>query len=249
MLHFVYIWYTCGKKAAPLVSPADSLIGNMSLVLKSLSTSFRNSLNRTIATSSLRNSDALPKQRKSDADAESLERVGESVSPLDVKDFFNVRNCFTLKELFDARVHLGHKEGTLNPNMKPYLVGSRLKNLIIDLEQTKRLLSDALNFTAHIASRRGIILIVNRSRQVCYLTLFITAHPHLEFLASNRFALQHHSDWSFGREIGSGSGRIRSNLRLADTRFPQLDQFFRCSNSTPRSGHFPQHKRQRFPGS
>lgn len=93
------------------------------------------------------------------------------VDPLQERDFFAVRNCFTLKEMFDARVHLGHKEGSLHPRMKPYVLGSRLKSLIIDLDQTTRLLGDALNFTAHIASRRGIILIVNRSRQVCPILL------------------------------------------------------------------------------
>lgn len=72
-----------------------------------------------------------------------------------------------MQEMFDARVHLGHKEGTLNPLMKPFILGSRLGSLIIDLEQSKQLLADALNFTAHIASRGGIILFINRSRQVC----------------------------------------------------------------------------------
>lgn len=112
------------------------------------------------------------------------ERPAKS-SPLHERDFFAVRNCFTLKEMFDARVHLGHKEGTLNPLMKPYVLGSRLKHLIIDLDQTTRLLGDALNFTAHIASRRGIILIINRSRQVCL--------PHCPRPHSLLFA-----DWSSG---------------------------------------------------
>ena len=92
-------------------------------------------------------------------------------SPLQHNDYFSVRSCFTLKELFDARVHLGHKEGTMNPHMRRYVLGSRLKSLIIDLDQTKELLGDALNFTAHVAARRGIILIVNRSRQVSFLPL------------------------------------------------------------------------------
>ena len=95
-----------------------------------------------------------------------VQKGGLERNPLLDHDFFGVRNCFTMKERFDARVHLGHKEGTLNPLMKPYVLGSRLKSLIIDLDQTQRLLGDALNFTAHVAARRGIILIVNRSRQV-----------------------------------------------------------------------------------
>ena len=119
--------------------------------------------------------------------------AGERADPLHERDFFAVRNCFTLKEMFDARVHLGHKEGTLHPRMRPYVLGSRLKSLIIDLDQTTRLLGDALNFTAHIASRRGIILIVNRSRQVCphpFAFCFPRRSLHCPFRVL--------SDWSSG---------------------------------------------------
>lgn len=101
-------------------------------------------------------------------------------------DFFGLRNSFTMKEMFEARVHLGHKEGTLNNLMKPFIVGSRLGSLIIDLEKTKELLGDALNFTAHIASRGGIILFVNRSRQVSCHGLFFPfvsdSLPHCDSL-------------------------------------------------------------------
>lgn len=31
--------------------------------------------------------------------------------PLSHPDFFNVKELFSLKDLFDARVHLGHKKG------------------------------------------------------------------------------------------------------------------------------------------
>ncbi|RLW00476.1 hypothetical protein DV515_00008750 [Chloebia gouldiae] len=31
--------------------------------------------------------------------------------PLSHPDFFSVKELFTLKDLFDARVHLGHKKG------------------------------------------------------------------------------------------------------------------------------------------
>ncbi len=70
-----------------------------------------------------------------------------------------------MKELFNARVHLGHKEGTLDPNMRPFLFGSRLGHLIIDLDQTVLYLQAALNFTAHIAYRGGIILLVCHNPQ------------------------------------------------------------------------------------
>ncbi|XP_076315664.1 mitochondrial ribosomal protein S2 [Tachypleus tridentatus] len=85
--------------------------------------------------------------------------------PLKHPDFFEVHKLFTVKDLFDARVHLGHKEGTLDENMKSFIFGSRLGHLIIDLDQTAFYLRQALNFTAHIAYCDGIILFVTRHRQ------------------------------------------------------------------------------------
>nr|CAG4648460.1 EOG090X0P1V [Moina brachiata] len=91
------------------------------------------------------------------------ENITDQANPLDFPDYFGVRKLFTVKDLFDARVHLGHREGTLDPNMKPYLFGSRLGHLIFDLDVTAEHLQDALNFTAHIAHRGGIILFVSHN--------------------------------------------------------------------------------------
>ena len=88
------------------------------------------------------------------------------------EDFFDVHKLVNLQDMFDNRVYLGHKEGTLNQYMKPYLFGSRLGHLIIDLEQSVPLLKDALNFTAHIAFRNGIILFINKSTTVFYIENF-----------------------------------------------------------------------------
>nr|CAG4635654.1 EOG090X0B5N [Artemia franciscana] len=87
------------------------------------------------------------------------------IDPLKFHDYFGVRKLVKIEELFNARVHLGHKEGTLNPKMVPFTYGTRLGHLIIDLNQTAELLSDALNFMAHIAYRDGIILFVNHYPQ------------------------------------------------------------------------------------
>ncbi|XP_075976675.1 mitochondrial ribosomal protein S2 [Anticarsia gemmatalis] len=83
--------------------------------------------------------------------------------PLDHPDYFRVHNLFTVKDLFDARVHYGHKEGSLNDFMRPYLYGSRLGHLIFDLDITAEHLRKALNFTAHVAYRGGIICFFNRN--------------------------------------------------------------------------------------
>ncbi|XP_008842161.1 28S ribosomal protein S2, mitochondrial [Nannospalax galili] len=89
--------------------------------------------------------------------------------PLKHSDFFNVKELFSVKSLFEARVHLGHKAGCRHRFMEPYIFGSRLDQDIIDLEQTASHLQLALNFTAHVAYRKGIILFVSRNRQFMHL--------------------------------------------------------------------------------
>lgn len=84
-------------------------------------------------------------------------------------DYFGVSKLFTMQELFEARVHLGHREGTLNNYMRPYLFGSRMSHLILDLDQTKELLFQALNFTAHMAYREAVILFVINNPQHTHL--------------------------------------------------------------------------------
>ncbi|XP_069788332.1 small ribosomal subunit protein uS2m [Narcine bancroftii] len=89
--------------------------------------------------------------------------------PLKHPDFFHVSELFTLKDLFDARVHYGHKRGCRHRLMEPYLFGCRLEQDIFDLDQSVLHLQQALNFTAHCAYRKGIILFVSRARQFAHL--------------------------------------------------------------------------------
>lgn len=84
-------------------------------------------------------------------------------------DFFKVHNLFTVRDLFDARVHYGHKEGSMDDRMRSFIYGSRMGHLIIDLDQTAEYLRQALNFTAHIAFRGGIILMFHRGAQNAHL--------------------------------------------------------------------------------
>ncbi|KAG8542598.1 hypothetical protein GDO81_026436 [Engystomops pustulosus] len=85
--------------------------------------------------------------------------------PLKHPDFFNVKELLSIRTLFDARVHLGHKKGCRHRLMESYIFGCRLDQDIIDLNQTLEHLQLALNFTAHVAYRNGIILFVCRNRQ------------------------------------------------------------------------------------
>ena len=71
----------------------------------------------------------------------------------------------TVRDLFDARCHYGHKTGSQNIHMRPYIFGNRLGVDVIDLEQTLPLLNDALNFIAHVAFQRGIIMFISRNKQ------------------------------------------------------------------------------------
>ncbi|KAM5145896.1 small ribosomal subunit protein uS2m, partial [Mantella aurantiaca] len=89
--------------------------------------------------------------------------------PLKHPDFFNVKELLSVKALFDARVHLGHKKGCRHRLMEPYIFGCRLGQDIIDLDQTLEHLWLMLNFTAHIAYRKGIILFVSRRRQFTHM--------------------------------------------------------------------------------
>ncbi|XP_064616430.1 small ribosomal subunit protein uS2m-like [Liolophura sinensis] len=92
---------------------------------------------------------------------ESLGSVHALLDP----DYFGVRKLVRLKDMYEARVHWGHKEGVRNPYMAPYIFGCRLGVDLIDLEQSVPLLQDALNFTAHIAYQGGIILFISRNKQ------------------------------------------------------------------------------------
>lgn len=71
--------------------------------------------------------------------------------------------------MFNARVHLGHKDGSLDDRMKPYIFGSRLGHIIFDLDKTAAHLRQALNITAHIAYRHGVILMFNRNAQNAHI--------------------------------------------------------------------------------
>jgi len=89
--------------------------------------------------------------------------------PLRHPDFFSVRRLASVSELLAARVHLGHKSGSLNPYMAEHLLGTRLDVCVFDLERTSRLLGEALNFTAHVAYRGGVVLFVCRQPQHVHL--------------------------------------------------------------------------------
>jgi len=94
---------------------------------------------------------------------------GQVEDSLKYQDYFGVQRLFTVRDLFEARVHLGHKETAADPRMNQFIFGNRFGQSIIDLDQTTLLLRQALNFTAQIAYRNGIILFVCRQPQLVHM--------------------------------------------------------------------------------
>ncbi len=72
---------------------------------------------------------------------------------------------FTIKEMIDAGVHYGHKAMRWNPEMGPYLYGTKDGIHIIDLQQTATMLHRALQVIRDVAKRQGKILFVGTKRQ------------------------------------------------------------------------------------
>ncbi|CAG5867631.1 small ribosomal subunit protein uS2m [Menidia menidia] len=136
--------------------------------------------------------------------------------PLEKPDFFRVSELFSLKDLFDARVHLGHKKGCRHRLMEPYLYGCRLEHDIIDLDQTVEHLQQALNFTAHVAYRGGVILFVSRRRQFCHL---------VETTARDCGEYAHTRYWQGGL-LTNGNIQYGAGVRL-----PDLIVFFSTLNN------------------
>ena len=55
---------------------------------------------------------------------------------MDQEDYFGVKSLIDLKEMFDARVHLGHHQGAFDPLTSPYIHGLRSTQHVIDLEKS-----------------------------------------------------------------------------------------------------------------
>jgi small subunit ribosomal protein S2 len=69
-----------------------------------------------------------------------------------------------IKELLEAGVHFGHQPRRWNPKMRRFIFGERGGIHIIDLQQTDRLLQQAQEFAAGIASRGGTVMFVGTKK-------------------------------------------------------------------------------------
>jgi small subunit ribosomal protein S2 len=70
----------------------------------------------------------------------------------------------TMQQMLQAGVHFGHQTRYWDPQMAPYIYGTRNKIHIINLEKSLPLFQDALNFIGNLASRGGKILFVGTKR-------------------------------------------------------------------------------------
>ncbi|WP_447582120.1 30S ribosomal protein S2 [Anaplasma marginale] len=74
---------------------------------------------------------------------------------------------FSIRDLVEAGVHLGHKSGRWNPAMAPYIYGvHKYKDIhVIDLRKTLVLLRDALSVLYDVVLKRGRVLFVGTKVQ------------------------------------------------------------------------------------
>eukprot|EP00126_Sphaerothecum_destruens_P003701 Sdes_comp17474_c0_seq1m6712 len=79
----------------------------------------------------------------------------------DLNKYYSEHTSLSVRTLFEAGVHLGHKTNLWNPAMKPYLYGAREGVHIIDLESTILQLKNTLRLLTNIAMDDGVILFLS----------------------------------------------------------------------------------------
>ena len=70
----------------------------------------------------------------------------------------------SMRELFEAGAHFGHRTRFWNPKMEPYIYGKRGDIHIINLEKSVPMLNDALNFLGAVVSNGGRVMFVGTKR-------------------------------------------------------------------------------------
>ena len=72
---------------------------------------------------------------------------------------------FTMRQMVEAGMHFGHTTRRCNPKMLPWIFGQRNGVHIIDLEQSARLLREALRAVSTVVANGGKVLIVGTKTQ------------------------------------------------------------------------------------
>jgi small subunit ribosomal protein S2 len=71
----------------------------------------------------------------------------------------------SVKHLFDAGAHLGHRTQKWHPNMKEYIYGANSGIYIIDLRKTLEKLKDAYEYVLNLSANGGKVLFVGTKYQ------------------------------------------------------------------------------------
>ncbi len=71
----------------------------------------------------------------------------------------------TALEMLKSGVHFGHQVQKRHPKMQPYIYAKRNGVSIIDLEQTRIKLQEALDFVSQIVANGGVILFLGTKKQ------------------------------------------------------------------------------------
>lgn len=154
------------------------------------------------------------------------------VNPLTVHDYFGVRNLCTVDDLFTYRAHMGHKASIRNPYMTPYLFGTRQGVDIINLDKTIKLLGDALNFVAHVASSGGIILFISRHLQVIPgISYRVSIGQSIQTIPLVETVAQECSEYSHCRPWLGAHFTDQDNIYGVVTRLPDLVIFVHSLNT------------------
>ncbi len=75
----------------------------------------------------------------------------------------------SLTELLQAGVHFGHQVSRWHPKMQPFIFGSRGGIHIVNVEETQKCLTQALDFLKTLVARGGIVLFVGTKDQASAL--------------------------------------------------------------------------------
>lgn len=71
----------------------------------------------------------------------------------------------TVIELLEAGAHFGHRTGRWNPKMAPFIFGERKGVHIINIEETRKYLVDALKFIEELVGNGGVLVFVGTKPQ------------------------------------------------------------------------------------
>lgn len=132
------------------------------------------------------------------------------------EDYFGLKSLIDVEQMFRARLHLGHKAGTMHEDMAGFLFGERLGVCVIDLEKTAEYLFRALNFMAHVVYREGVLLFVSAQK--------FHVHP-LEALAKRV------GEYAYTREYDPGTFTDSRKRFSTKIRHPDLFIFTHTLNN------------------